>query len=186
MLDPALLTPEAPRPLRRSEYDELVALGWFGEERVELLRGVIVSMSPIDPPHSSAVELLTELLVPALVGRAKVRIQLPLVAVDDSEPQPDVAVVPTGDHSKAHPDRALLVIEVADSSLRKDRLVKGPLYAASGFQEYWLLNVQDRTVEVHRGPVGDGWTSITRHTADEVLSLVAFPDVKVRVGDVLR
>src|SRR6266550_155246 len=131
MLDPAFLAPEAPRRLRRSEYDELVASGAFEDERVELLRGVIVSMSPNNPPHASPVQLLGQLLIPALLGRATVRIQLPIVAVDESEPEPDVAIVPLGDHARAHPDRAMLIIEVAESSLRKDRLVKGPLYAAS-------------------------------------------------------
>jgi Uma2 family endonuclease len=140
-------------------------------------------MCPTDPSHASPVELLTELLVPALKGRARVRIQLPFVAADDSEPEPDVAVVPVADYSASHPERAYLVIEVAGSSLRKDRAVKAPLYAASGVQEYWLVNLAKKVVEVHRGPADDGWTTITRHGREEALAPVAFPDVNVRIAD---
>src|ERR1043165_617725 len=103
----------------------MAEIGLFDDERVELVRGVIIAMSPIYPPHASPVDRLTEILVRALAGRARVRIQQPLLATDESEPEPDVAVVPLGDYTATHPDRALLVIEVADSSLRKDRLLKG-------------------------------------------------------------
>jgi Uma2 family endonuclease len=185
VLDLALLTPERPRRITRAEYDRLVDEGFFDEERVELLRGVIIQMSPNNPPHASPVQLLTEALLPALVGRAHVRVQLPLAASDESEAEPDLAVVPVGDYSARHPDRALLVIEVALTSLRKDRLIKGPLYAASGFQEYWLFDVEAKAVEVHRGPAGDAWRSITRHAADETIHVEAFPDVTLRVGAVL-
>jgi Uma2 family endonuclease len=129
---------------------------------------------------------LTDILVPALSGRARVRIQLPLVAADESEPEPDVAIVPIADYSQQHPDTAHLVIEVADSSLRKDRLVKGPLYAASRFREYWVVNVRENVFEVHRGPSGDTWASVTRHGQEEVLHPEAFPDVSVAVDSILR
>ena len=129
---------------------------------------------------------LTQILVPPLVGRAAVRVQLPIVAADESEPEPDVAVVPLGDYSREHPATAFLVIEVADSSIRKDRLVKAPLYAKSRFGEYWLFDVRTRSVEVHRGASPDGWASVTRHGAGEILVPEAFPDVAVAVNDVLR
>jgi len=186
VLDLDLIAPEKPRRLRRAEYDALVAAGVFQDERVELLEGVVVSMSPNDPPHASPVELLTAILVPALAGRARVRIQLPIVAADESEPEPDVAVVPAADYSREHPASAFLVVEVADSSLRKDRLVKGPLYARSGFQEYWVVNVRAKAIEVHRGPSADGWASITRHGKGEALHPVAFPDVAVAVDAVVK
>jgi Uma2 family endonuclease len=186
MLDIDLIAPEVPHRLSRAEYDAIVATGVLDDERVELLQGIMVDMSPNDPPHASPVDLLTEILVPVLVGRARVRIQLPIIATDDSEPEPDVAVVPAADYSREHPGSAFLIIEVADSSLRKDRLVKGPLYARSGFQEYWLMNVRTREVEVHRGPSGDGWKSVTRHGAEETLHPLAFPDVAVSIGEVLR
>lgn len=186
MIDLDLMAPEGPRRWTRAEYDQIVAMGVLGGERVELLRGIIVAMSPNVPPHASPVELLTDILVPPLTGRARVRIQLPLLAADESEPEPDVAVVPLGDYSQKHPHEAYLVIEVADSSLRKDRLVKGPLYAASGFQEYWVVNVRERVFEVHRRASADSWASITRHGVGESLHPEAFPDVSVAVGAVFR
>ena len=163
----------------------MVEAGVFDGQRVELLHGVIIDMSPIDPSHASPVDLLNEILTYALRGTARVRIQHPLVAADDSEPEPDVAVVPLGDYARAHPDRAYLVIEVSGSSLRKDRTVKAPLYAASGVDEYWFVNLAKKTVDVYRGAGEDGWSSITRHGRDEVLAPLAFPDVLVRIADFL-
>ena len=185
-IDANLIAPERPRRITRDEYDQMVAMGLFSNERVELLHGTIVSMSPNNPPHASPVEELTQLLVVQLRGRAKVRIQLPLVAADESEPEPDVAVVPLGDYAREHPRKAHLVIEVAWSSLRKDRLLKGPLYAQSGFEEYWIANVEEKVMEVHRTPAGSSWASITRHGRDETLHPLAFPDVAIRVADVIR
>src|SRR5450631_1217800 len=102
---------EVIRPLRRVEYDQLVALGAFQDERIELLDGALVAMSPIGAPHSSAVQKLTRLLVLALVGCAEVRPQLPFAALEFSEPEPDLAVVPLGDYDTEHPAQAHLVIE---------------------------------------------------------------------------
>ena len=184
MLDAALLLPERPRPLKRSEYERLVASGAFEDERVELLHGVLVDMSPNDPRHVSPIDRLNAMLTPRLLGRALVRIQSPIVAHDESEPEPDVAVVPLGDYREEHPARALLVVEVALSSLNKDRNVKGPLYAASGYREYWIVNVAEKTLEVHRAPRGDRYTDVTRHAQGEVLHINAFPDVEVDVAAV--
>ncbi|MGO9833398.1 MAG: Uma2 family endonuclease [Polyangiaceae bacterium] len=184
MLDASLLLPERPRPLKRSEYDRLVALGAFEDERIELLHGVLVDMSPNDPEHASPIERLTMILTPALLGKAIVRVQLPIAAHDDSEPEPDVAVVPLGDYRKQHPATALLVIEVALSSLNKDRNVKAPLYAASGFREYWIVNVADAVIEVHRASAGGRYASVTHHAPGEVVRPEAFPDVAVNVADI--
>jgi Uma2 family endonuclease len=186
VLDSDLIAPERPRRLTRAQYDAIVAAGLFSDEHVELIEGVVVSMSPNDPAHASPVQLLTQILVPPLAGRAAVRVQLPIVAADESEPEPDVAIVPLADYASEHPASALLVIEVADSSIRKDRLVKAPLYAKSGFREYWLVNVRTKTVEVHRGPSQDGWASITRLGVGETLYPEAFPDVAVEIGAILR
>ena len=121
------------------------------------------------------------LLVPALVGHALVQVQSPLVASDESEPEPDLAVVPDGTYKTGHPEHAHLVIEVALSSTKKDRLVKAPLYARSGFTEYWLVDVTAQAVEVYRGPAADGYQSMTVHGAGETLTLQAFPHVTVPV-----
>ena len=97
-----------------------------------------------------------------------------------------MAVVPLGDYLTAHPDRAYLVIEVADSSLRKDRYVKAPLYAISNVEEYWLVSLATKAVEVHRGPSADGWGQITRHDRGATIAMAAFPDVVVQIADFLR
>ncbi len=186
VLDYALLAPETPRRISRELYDRMVSLGLLDEARVELLHGAIIQMSPNDPCHASPVDELNAILAVALVGRGRVRIQQPFLAADESEPEPDVAVVPLGDYHLVHPDRALLVIEIASSSLRKDRLIKAPLYAVSNVHEYWIVNVGERVVEVHRGATAGGWASITRHEHEETIAPDAFPDVAIRIADVLR
>src|SRR5262245_31776495 len=109
----------------------MAELGLFADERVELLYGVIVRMTPKSPPHDSGIDTLTELLVLALHGKATIRVQNAFAASDHSEPEPDLAVVPKADYSRAHPTAAWLIVEVAHSSLRTDRGVKAKLYAES-------------------------------------------------------
>lgn len=184
MLEPHLIEPEVSRPLKRSEYDRLVAMGAFEGERVELLYGTLVAMSPQDPAHTSPIGRLNMVLAPALAGRAIVRVQCPLVACDESEPEPDVAVVPLGDYRSAHPSVADLVIEVALSSLKKDRLVKAPLYARSGFLEYWLVDVGATCIEVYRRPSSDGYQDHISVGLGDKVAIEAFPDVVVGVADV--
>ena len=174
------------RRFTRQEYERIAQTGMFEHERVELLHGVIVAMSSIGPPHSSTVMRLTALLVPLLAGRALVRIQDAFAVLDESEPEPDVAVVPLGEYDEAHPTEAHLIVEVADSSLRHDRVVKGPIYAAAGVPDYWLVDLTDRVVEVHRRPGPEGYARVTRHRRGGRIRLQAFPDLGVRVSDFLR
>jgi Uma2 family endonuclease len=148
----AVAVPENFRPLRRVEYDKLIELGVFGDERIELINGVLVPMSPIGPPHSNAVDLLMLLLVRALGDRARIRVQNPLAAGDISEPQPDLLVAPLADYETEHPAEAHLVIEVAESSLAYDRGTKLRLYAEQGVPEYWIVDVVARRIEVYREP----------------------------------
>jgi Uma2 family endonuclease len=182
MLDAQLLAPQTTRALRREEYDRLVALGAFEDERIELLEGVLVTMSPNHPERASPVQILNELLLPVLLGRAVVRIQLPIIAVRESEPEPDVAIVPLGDYRHAHPDQAHCIIEVASSSVSKDRNIKAPLYAASGFREYWLVNVPEQVVEVFRAPGPQGYAERARYAVGQTLALEGFPDVQLEVS----
>lgn len=173
------------RPLRRSEYDQLVNLGVFRDERVELLYGRLVWMSPPGGDHSESVRRLTMSLVPPLVGRALVQVQSPIATSDESEPQPDVAIVPPGTYAPDHPSHALLVIEVADSSLRYDREVKSKLYAAAGIPEYWIIDLQHRRVEVYRDPLDGVYTRLTPFTEQDRLCPAAFPHIELRVADLL-
>jgi len=173
------------RRLRLEEYDQLVSLGVFDREHVELIRGVIVRMSPQGAPHAGPVQRLTELLLPRLLGRAHVRVQLPLVAGEDSEPEPDIAVVALGNYDVAHPSAASLVIEVARTSIAYDRGTKGPLYAAMGVADFWIVDVVNRVIEVHREPRGERYERVETHRAEASIALVAFPDVSVDVSAVL-
>ena len=186
MFDLADLEPEKVRPLRRTDYERLVEMGAFADERVELLYGMVVSMTPIGPAHEEAVDRLTALLVGALGSRARVRVQNSLASpTSESIPQPDLAVVPPADYSRRRPDRALLVVEVAESSLRKDQRVKARLYAESGVPEYWIVNLADGRIEVHRDPADGAYRTRTEHGRGEAVTLLGFPDVYVRVDDVL-
>jgi len=179
------LSPEI-RPLRRQEYDKLVELGVFADERIELLEGQLVQMSPIGPPHSGAVQELTMLLVPPLVGRAIVRIQSPFAALDSSEPEPDVVIVPTGEYHREHPSEACLIIEVAQSSLQLDRGQKQRIYAQAGVPEYWIVNVPERCLEVYTDPGHEGYASCQIVAHEGSVAPRAFPDVVVEVSRILR
>ncbi len=176
---------ESVRRIRRSEYDRMVLLGMFEDERVELLNGILVEMNPQGAPHVEVVTRLHELFAPALRGRARIRIQGPLAAAGDSEPEPDLAIIPLGDYSSDHPSLALLVIEVSDSSLRKDRGVKAQLYARAAIPEYWIVNLGTRSIEVYRSPTPSGYADVEHHHAGETLHPGAFPDIAVSVADVI-
>lgn len=175
--------PRRLRPLQRAEYDQLVELGVFVNEKIELLQGGLVPMSPQGSRHAFIVQVLNRHLTRQLGERAWVRVQLPFAASDISEPEPDIAVMPPGDYYSQHPTRALLVIEVADTSMREDRDLKSPIYAAAGVPEFWLIDVNAQTVTVYRNPDGGTWTEMKRHNRDETLALSSFPDVTVALPD---
>jgi Uma2 family endonuclease len=174
------------RPLRRVEYDKLIELGAFQNERIELLEGVLVPMSPIGPPHSSTVQKLTALLVPLFAGRATVRIQSPIAALELSEPEPDVAIVPLGDYDTAHPDVVDLLIEVAEFSLAVDRGVKLRLYAACAIPEYWIVNLVERHVEVYTDPKNGAYANANHYGRDATLYPVRFPDLEIQIATFLK
>ncbi len=177
------IIPEGIRPLRRKEYHQLADLGAFEDEKVELLYGVLVPMSPVGPPHCGSVERLTELFVTQLAGRARVRIQMPVAASDESEPEPDVVIAPREEDAFAdHPARPLLVVEVAETSLAKDRGIKARLYAECGVPEYWIVNVAKRALEVYTQPVAGKYESIRVFAPGEIARPEAFPEVEVPVA----
>jgi Uma2 family endonuclease len=122
-------------------------------DRVELLEGVVVAMAPQNPPHAAGVARVDGAIRRLIGDGAHVRPQLSLV-LTRSVPEPDLAVVPgaADDYQTSHPSTALLMIEVADSSLAQDRLSKARIYAAAGIPEYWIVNLVDEVVEVMRDP----------------------------------
>lgn len=171
-------------------YFALVDAGLLrADDRVELLEGVIVAMSPQNPRHASATTRVSDALRDALGKRAVIRVQLPLLVGTYSVPEPDVAVVPgkASDYDDAHPTTALLVVEVAESSVAEDRLTKAAIYAAASIPEFWIVNLRDDCVEVFRAPDAQARryaeTSVLRRGAH--VESVALGAVTIAVGDLL-
>ena len=179
------LSAEPTRPLRRAEYEHLVAGGAFEDERVELLEGVIVAMSPQDPQHAGVIQFLGRAFERGVGDRAAIRTQMPLAISDKSLPEPDLAVVAPGGYRSSHPTTAMLVVEVAGNSVRKDRQIKGELYARAAIPEYWIINLQSHIVEVHTDPTAGSYGRITPVRVGETLRPQAFPDLEISVGDLL-
>src|SRR5262249_1784287 len=157
--------------------------GLFIDERVELIRGVLVKMSPQRAPHASTVQKLDKILNKGLPDRFVVRMQLPLALSDDTEPEPDVAVVAPGDYDAEHPSTALLVTEVSEARLRTDR-AKAAVYASAGIGEFWIVNLGARTVEVHSSPDGDRYAKIDTLRASDTLRPIAFPELAIAVSEI--
>jgi Uma2 family endonuclease len=157
-------------------------------DRVELIRGEIIEMSPIGHRHVAFVDNLNELFVVRLSGRAIVSVQSPVAVTAHSEPQPDLKVlrrrgVPYKDAEATAVD-VLLIIEVAETSLRYDRTVKSRLYAEAGVPEYWVVDCDAEAVEVHRAPTADGYSDVTRVTGEGTVSPAAFPDVRLTLAQI--
>jgi Uma2 family endonuclease len=184
--------PEPPqfagRPLRkmsRAEYDKLVELGYLTKaDKVELVFGMVVAMSPTDHAHAKSQALIAKVLTIALGDRAEVLCASPFAAGDDSEPEPDIYVTaPTG--WGEHPSHAHLVVEVARSSLRYDRTTKALLYALSDVDEYWVVDHVHGTVEIYRDRDDGRWRTMTTHGRGETVAPRAFPDVTVAVAEIV-
>jgi Uma2 family endonuclease len=171
------------------QYDEMIRQGLFEpreEHHVELIYGEISPMSPIGPPHDECVDLLNEWSFESLPkGAVRVRVQGAFgIPVLESAPQPDVAWLRRKRYSTQRPlpDDVLLVIEVADSSLAKDRGLKAELYAAAGIRDYWIVNLQERCVEVRRNPLGSEYRSLEILRPGQEVRTLAFPDVVLPVS----
>jgi Uma2 family endonuclease len=178
------------RPLTVAEYHRMGDVGILAEDdRVELIEGQLVAMTPIGSNHSGTVNSLNRRLVMAVGDRGVVAVQNPVQLDDLSEPQPDFAVLKPreDDYRNATPraDDVLLVIEIADSSLDYDRAVKRALYARHGIPEYWLVNVGGNEVEVCREPAGDHYASIKRVGRNSVLEPELFLGVAIPVAAIL-
>jgi Uma2 family endonuclease len=179
----------------RVEYERLVECGFFQPgDRIELIGGQLIVAEPQNSPHATAVGLAEDALRAAFGSGWVVRGQSPIALDDESEPEPDVAVVPgtRRDYREGHPQRPVLTVEVADSSLIADRQIKGSLYARAGVADYWIVNLVDHLVEVCRDPVPDsaaayGWAyrSVELRGRGAVISPLALPVAVVAVADIL-
>lgn len=171
-------------------YFALVATGELRpDDRVELLDGVIVAEPPQEPEHASATRRTEEALRRGVRDRAVVSVQMPLRLGSMSVPEPDVALLPgrLADYDHAHATTALLVVEVASTSLPQDRLSKARIYAAAGIPEYWIVNLREDCVEVLRAPDAEAHQYADRRIArrGDTLTLVAFPDAVVTAAEIL-
>jgi Uma2 family endonuclease len=185
---------QAPAPtidryrMSRAEYDRAVEAGVFAPDaRLELIDGEILTVTPQGSRHSTGVGLVSEALRAAFGAGFHVRVQFPLAADDYSEPEPDVAVVAGGirDYRDAHPTTALLVVEVSDDSLHRDRTAKQRLYARCGIPEYWVLALPDDRLQVYRDPHAGGYDTMTTHGAGERVAPLARPGAEIAVEDLL-
>jgi len=184
VLDPDLVAPETivprARKLSRRAYDKLVARGAFEDQRLELLRGQLVTMSPQGDRHATITARLAQRLIRALDETYEVRTHSPFAASADSEPEPDISV----SRARAgiyHPTKALLLIEVSHSSLAKDRLIKTEIYAENGAPEYWVIDLRSRRVFVHTEPRDGAYQSIETARRGDLLRPELLPDFAVTV-----
>ena len=170
------------------EYHRMAEVGIFQpDERVELIEGEIIQMAPIGPRHAGCVINATRLFITRLGDRAVVSPQNPVVIQPRSEPQPDLLLLrPRAvSYSREHPipEDVLLAVEVADTTVRFDRLVKARLYARARIAEFWLFLTADGIVEVYRQPGPEAYASVTAHASGQVVSPLAFPEVGFSVAD---
>jgi len=183
------------RRWKRIEYQRLIEAGCFeAGDRVELVGGQLIVAEPQASGHFAAIRAVEEALRAAFGPGWEVRGQGPLALDEESEPEPDVAVVRGSfrDYVAEHPSRPALVVEVSGSSLQMDRDHKGSLYARAHLADYWIVNLRDRVVEVYREPRPDaaasfGWRyrSIEVFGLDAMLFPLALPGAPVRVSDLL-
>lgn len=158
-------------------------------DRVELIEGEILRMSPIGRRHAGCVNRLTELFSRRLAGKVIVQVQNPVVLDAHSEPQPDVTLLRrrADFYSDQHPnpEDVLLLVEVVDSSAGYDRSIKLPLYARRGVPECWLVDLEHERIEVYRGPALRAYRQQTHYARGKRLAPRAFPRTFFRVNEIL-
>jgi Uma2 family endonuclease len=179
------------RPITVTEYHRMGEVGILGErDRVELIEGELVAMSPIGSYHTGTIITLNHLLVHAVGERAMVSVQNPVRLDDLSEPEPDFALLrPRADRYRdAHAQQAdvLLLIEVADTSLNYDRAVKRALYARHAIPEFWIVDLTSGEVEVCRQPKADGYAAVKRVGRDGALEPELLPGIRIQASVLFR
>jgi len=179
----------------RLEYERLIDLGAFGpEDRLELLAGQLVVREPQGRPHSTGIRLVAGTLRAAFGPDWNIEAQLPIALDEESEPEPDVAMVAGGprDYLASHPTRPALVVEIALTSLALDRGEKASIYARARVADYWIVNLVDNLLEVYREPQPDpdapsGWryASTTTLRRGDAVTPLALPHWSIPVSDLL-
>ena len=179
-----------PYLLTVDDYHAMGAAGILTEDdRVELIEGQIIAMSPVGSRHAACADRLTQLLYDQVQKRAVVRVQNPIRLGLHSEPEPDVALLRPRDdfYAEAHPgpDDVLLVIEVADTTVKTDRRIKAPLYARSGIAELWLVLLEEDFIEVYRRPAEQGYKETHRLERGDTIPLPSLENAALSVDEVL-
>ena len=183
-----------PRRWTREEYYRMGDLGFFHGQRVELIEGEIMVLSPQNAEHWTTTDRVAELLRSSFGSGYHVRMQGPIDFGPISEPEPDVAVVAgsRAQYATQHPATAVLIVEVSDSTLSYDRNRKASLYARAGIADYWIVNLVNHQLEVRRDPrpdpsqhYGYGYASVTTLVPPAVVNPLAAPQVSLAVADLL-
>jgi Uma2 family endonuclease len=182
------------RPWTRDEYFQMIDLGWFRDQRVELMNGEVIEMPAQFNTHAASITLTEDALRLAFGAGYWIRVQMTLDLSPHGVPDPDIAVIvgsPRG-ATRNNPTSALLVVEVAESTLGYDRNAKASLYAAAGISDYWIVNLVQRQLEVYRDPVADasqpyGFRYASRIILDpgDVVTALAATGAGIAVADLL-
>ena len=172
------------------DYHRFIEMGIFKpEERLELWEGEFVEMSPIGKKHAGCVDAVSEMLKDFLNRQAIVRTQNPIVLKDFSEPQPDVCLLKRREdfyrQISATAQDVLLTMEVADSTVKYDRDIKFPKYAANGIQEAWLIDLENDRVEIHTQPTKNGYRLVKILHRGDIAESTVFAEIKIAVDDIL-
>lgn len=181
------LTPH-PKRFTRDVYHKMAESAIFQEsDRLELIRGEIIEMSPVGTRHASCVNKLNQLLAKKLPTETIVSVQNPIVLTNNSEPQPDLVILKyrpdfyANEHP--HPEDILLLIEVSDSSIEYDQNVKIPLYAENKISEVWLVNLNDNCVEIYQKPYQNYYQNIQKLSAINIISLSNFSEIEIKISE---
>jgi Uma2 family endonuclease len=173
-----------------AEYHQMAEAGILeDEDRVELINGEIIEMSPINPSHAGIVDRINKLFNRKIGASVIVRVQNPIHLDDHSEPQPDLVLVKARDdfYTKSHPtvNDILLVVEVAESSAVRDRIVKMPAYANALITELWIVDIKQDLIEVYADPAGGAYQSIRRVKRGEKVAPRALPKMTLKAKELL-
>ncbi|MCI2429873.1 Uma2 family endonuclease [Candidatus Acetothermia bacterium] len=173
-----------------TEYYQMAQAGILSEDdRVELLEGEIIEMSPISSRHASCVSRLNYVLQSRVQDRAIVSVQNPVRLSEHSEPQPDLTLLrPRADfYGVAHPQPqdVLLLVEVCETSTHFDRRVKLPLYAKAGIPEVWLVDLTQQQIEVYRSPSQQGYSQIQTFVRGQSLTVETLPEIELNPEEIL-
>jgi len=188
-LSPEVTAP-APRRITVDEFERMIAANvWPEDERIELIKGELIAMPPINARHAYAVDVLTQAFIRQLAGRVWVSGQNPVRLETGTRPQPDGMLLrPPANRYRAQlpePADVLLVVEVSDTTLAYDRDVKMPLYAQAGLPEMWLVDLPGERLSVYRHPEAGTYTQLTTYKRGAEVAPEAFPEAVVSVSEVL-